>query len=337
MNSSTDPGLKRFRTAARITLAAIYFLILFGASVRATGSGMGCPDWPKCFGRWIPPTDASQLPPNYEELYPYYAGLEFNAFHTWTEYFNRLTGAVVGLLTIVTLGVALTVWRRDRGLAGLALAAVLLTGLAGWLGKEVVGSHLTPWMITVHMAVAVAIVAVLAWAVARSQRDQFSDVSVDLPSWFTPLLFGTLALSLVQVFLGTRVRESVDVIAVQLGEELRSQWFARFGLDFMIHRSLSILVLLTNGVAFLLVRRFAPDAKALKTMATILIAIIAAEIATGASLYYLGMPAILQPVHLLLAAMLFGTQFSLWVMAGYHRPRVGTRSNAADAPRSAAL
>src|SRR5690625_6952131 len=78
--------LNLFQKSAIITVISTVGVILMGSLVRASGAGLGCPDWPRCFGMWIPPMTAAELPPQYDATL-------FNPLHTWLEYINRLTGA----------------------------------------------------------------------------------------------------------------------------------------------------------------------------------------------------------------------------------------------------
>src|SRR5690606_18867288 len=123
-----------FLPTAKVALVLIYLVILAGALVRMTGSGMGCPDWPKCFGYYIPPTDIAELTwtPDREfekgqviirneqllvaesdfttgenfdvtnwRPYTKHDYAIFNPTHTWIEYINRLAGALAGLATLI--------------------------------------------------------------------------------------------------------------------------------------------------------------------------------------------------------------------------------------------
>ena len=128
-----------------------------------TGSGMGCPDWPKCFGSWIPPTNISDLPVNYKEIYAHrgYDKLDFNPFNTWTEYINRLLGLLSGLFCCALLGVSFYI--RDTWLITATSFLVLLMGFQGWMGAVVVYSVLAPFKITIHMLIALLIVTVLLY------------------------------------------------------------------------------------------------------------------------------------------------------------------------------
>jgi len=165
----TDAKIRRFRRLGILTVTAVYCLILIAGAVRATGSGMGCPDWPTCFGQWIPPVNVSQLPENYQQIYAErgYAETEFNVTKTWIEYTNRLVGVLIGILIFLTMVVSLSV------------AAFLAVVFQGWLGSRVVASNLHPGMITLHMLLAQAIVAMLICAVMRSQREVISGAGLD--------------------------------------------------------------------------------------------------------------------------------------------------------------
>ena len=125
MNS---PAILKFRRLGIITIFAVYIVILMGGIVRASGAGMGCPDWPTCFGQWIPPTEEAQLPPNYHETYAQrgYENTQFNPIngYYWTpppgvapgdEPKIDLSGAFSLSLDSVTgtLNISATVWLRE--------------------------------------------------------------------------------------------------------------------------------------------------------------------------------------------------------------------------------
>lgn len=301
-----------FRTVGFITIVAVYFLILVGGVVRASGAGMGCPDWPKCFGQWIPPTHESQLPANYQEIYQHrgYADEPFNALKTWTEYVNRLVGVGIGFLIFLTLICASAYWSDRRPIVWLSLTAFILVGFQGWLGSVVVSSNLAPWLVTVHMLVALIIVGLLI--TARTAATTRSDVHEYHPR-LSSVLLACLILSFVQIALGTQVREAIDEIAAVLGADQRGDWVGAVGISVLVHRSLSIVILFTNLAAVWLLRKNGPIPAPVAWAGYGVVACVAAEIAVGAILYYASIPAVLQPVHLLLAAVMAGLQWYLWI------------------------
>lgn len=312
---------RAYRIVGITTIAAVYFLILVGGVVRASGAGMGCPDWPKCFGRWIPPTDVSQLPPNYQEIYKDrgYADTTFNVVKTWTEYINRLVGVAIGFLIFLTLVSSLGYLRSDPLVTALSLGSFLLVGFQGWLGSRVVSSNLVPYMITVHMVVALILVALLIYTVARSQRDVLSFGDAPVRPLIGVLLVAALVLSLIQVVFGTQVREHIDELASALGTANRGAWVESLGTGFYVHRSFSVVLLLVNGFLASIVLKRGGTSRLLNRSAVALIALIALEILAGAALYYFALPPFLQPVHLLLASLLFGVQFFMFIAYRYGR------------------
>ena len=349
-----SPALRRFRSFGILTVVAVYLLILVGGVVRSTGSGMGCPDWPKCFGSWVPPTEVSQLPSNYKEIYTaqrvaknqklartlqrmgfaqvagsifahptQYIETDFNPVKTWIEYVNRLLGALIGIFVFLAVVFALPYWRRDRPIFWLALAAFLFTGVQGYLGSLVVSTNLLPVMVTVHMALALVIVAMLLYAVDRARwgRGRVTDLAnvsmletnavfVDqrrptatLQMW----LWAALLLTFWQIILGTQVREQVDIVSASVGYASRETWVSKLGSVFSLHRTMSAAVLLLN--VYVGYELWQMSQVRLRSLVAATLAMIGLEILAGIVLASFALPAAVQPVHLTLATVLFGIQF----------------------------
>ncbi len=309
-----------FRRLGSLTIIAVYFVILVGGIVRASGAGMGCPDWPTCFGQWIPPTAESQLPDNYQEIYAErgYKNTTFNPTKTWTEYVNRLVGVSVGILIMLTAWSSRVYLKTDKAIFYLSLTLFLLVGFQGWLGSAVVASNLAPYMITLHMLVALLIVALLIYIIARSQKPLLQQINTTaLHPWFNLTLKTAMLMTLLQVAMGTQVREAVDFIAHEHKYIDRQYWRDSFPLIFYIHRSFSALILLINLWLVWKVYQLHPRTPVLMNSAIALLGFIACAIVAGIVLDRLGVPPIAQPIHLLVANLIFGLQFFLYICVSY--------------------
>jgi cytochrome c oxidase assembly protein subunit 15 len=314
-----NEAANRFRRLGMLTICAVYIVILAGGIVRASGAGMGCPDWPTCFGQWIPPTSEAQLPENYHEIYAArgYENTQFNPVKTWTEYTNRLVGVTIGFLIFLTAWSSRIYLKTDKTVFYLAVSAFLLVGFQGWLGSTVVSSNLNPLKITIHMVVALLIVALLIYTITRSQRESFAPINLNgLPEKFPKVLNVVLIMSVIQITMGTQVREAVDFISHELVLE-RQFWRDDFPIIFYVHRSFSSLILFTN--AWLVWRLWQNVARnhPLVRAGFLLMCLIVTAILAGVSLDRLAMPPVAQPIHLLMANLILGTQFFMWMAFRY--------------------
>lgn len=319
--TATTRALTSYRRIATVTVGAVFFLILVGATVRASGAGMGCPDWPTCFGRWIPPTHESQLPANYQEIYADrgYAETRFNPVKTWTEYVNRLVGVSIGLLIILTAWRSIALGRVDKWIPIASFAALAMVLYQGWLGARVVASNLQPGMITLHMLMALAIVGTLLFALARSRRGLVTASSVErLTPRFEIWLYIVLGFTILQVAMGTQIREMVDFLNNTAGAE-RSAWVSAFPWVFYVHRTFSAVVLFANIYLLWMLYKSLGAGHTLTKLGMGVVAVIVLAVLSGATLGHLGMPAMVQPTHLLSASLIFGLQFLLWMDYRYAR------------------
>ena len=326
MNNPNSQALLRYRKMAVITLAAVYFLILVGATVRASGAGMGCPDWPTCFGQWIPPTSEAQLPSDYQQVYADlgYSDTQFNVVKTWTEYLNRVLGVSIGVMIFITAVRSWYTRRIDPAIMKASVAAFLMVGFQGWLGSKVVASNLQPGMITLHMLVALAIVATLLFALAQARRELMEAQPVhSIDPKFERWLAIVLVMTVFQVALGTQVREMTDFIRESQGEELRSSWIEAMPWFFYVHRSFSAIVLFSNLWLVRILINSLGWQHTLTRLCLAMIGVIVLSVVSGATLGHLGMPALVQPTHLLSASLLFGLQFLIWM--SYRHSKQGSQ------------
>jgi heme a synthase len=327
-----EQSIRSFRRLAFLTVCAVYFLILVGGIVRASGAGMGCPDWPKCFGKWVPPTEESQLPADYHERYAVgYENTQFNPVKTWTEYLNRLTGVTIGILIFLTVWRSRVYLKGDKAVFYISLTIFLMVGFQGWLGSTVVASNLKPVIITMHMLLALVIVALLIYVLARSQKSFLNDVDISLlPDKFSKVLVAAMAMTLIQVAMGTQVRETVDMIANGHTYIDRQYWREDFPIIFYVHRSFSSIILFTNGwLVWKIIKAFDKSTLIFK-VGLLLIGLVVTGILAGISLDRLDMPPVAQPVHLVVANLIFGAQFFLYIYLSYSKqltqPSVGVIS-----------
>ncbi len=312
-----------FRKLGILTIVTVYLLVLAGGIVRSTGSGMGCPDWPKCFGMLIPPTDVSQLPINYQEIYAekLHGEVEFNATKTWIEYANRLLGAFTGLVVIATFVASIFYYfKRDRLIVILSFLGVVLVGANGMLGKYVVDSFLQPGVVTLHMLLAVLVIFVLLYAIARAWSEVISVENIQEKSTLNIVLIITLILSTSQVLLGTQVREAIDkVIANPLFSYNRSTWIEQMGLTFLVHRSYSLVILSLHVYLIWLLKKNISKVGLVYNFMMALLLIVIIEILSGAIMAYFSVPAYMQPIHLTLAILSLGIQFIVYLLINAER------------------
>jgi len=233
---------RKFLKVNRITIFVLFLVITAGGIVRSTGSGMGCPDWPKCFNRIIPPTDVAQLPAGYEQQYiagrakknerfaklierfgykelaykirtdqSILAHEEFNVAKTWTEYINRLVGVAAGFCLLFSVIYSFAFVKNRRAIVSWSIINLFVVVLQAWLGSIVVSTNLTPWIITVHMLLALVIVgiSIYTYYLAITLRNK-SILPVRKGTFYKVLAGLSLGLLLVQVVIGTAVREQVD-------------------------------------------------------------------------------------------------------------------------------
>src|SRR5215210_6548697 len=229
-----------YQRVAEIALAALTLIVFTGAAVRLTGSGLGCPDWPRCYGGVAPPLET----------------------HAWIEYGNRVLSGGVGIAAVAA---GVLAWRRRPFRRDLARLGVLLPlGVVGQavLGGFTVRNHLAPGFVMGHFALSMLILVAavaLAWRARHEPGEQprtldrrsVRAVRALLPLGAATIFFGTAATAAGPHAGGAGTGDTID----------RLEWHGLDTLDWAIHQHARIATVLgaaVVGVYLLLRRRGAP-------------------------------------------------------------------------------
>ena len=334
---------KKFNFWTKTSILLVYLVIATGGVVRMTGSGMGCPDWPKCFGYYIPPTNIAQLTWISQKIFKkgqmiiykdelkisknnFTSGLDFdhknwedytkhdyskfNPLHTWVEFINRLIGVICGISVLILGFYSLQFFKNKPIITILSLLTIIAVGFQAWLGKIVVDSNLNPYSITIHMLMALLIISILIFIYSLNSNYKKNNVkSIALKN----IVLLSLIFTTIQIVIGTQVREFIDEQIIMIGETKKNLWLLVLPSIFLTHRSFSLLILTVNFFIIYLSRKINLNSKIIFWI----LGIIAIEIILGIAMYYLHFPFSSQPLHLLLATILFGVQFYFYMSIRY--------------------
>lgn len=263
-----------YQKLATAALVSVILLIFVGALVRVTGAGMGCPDWPTCWGKIIPPTSIEQV--NFDTLQierfqkkaenmgrdpslitKESLQNEFNPRHVWTEFINRLCSLPVGFFTLATFIASFKYAGKRKSIFYLSFLSLVLVLTNAWMGARVVYSGISSNVLSTHLALAMALICVLtycAWAGTERPKKLLLKGS-STAMWVCVLIL--FVCILLEGILGTQIREITDKLSKLHVNEPRETWIKEVEehVVYFIHRSFSWVLLLAALLAFYLAKK----------------------------------------------------------------------------------
>jgi heme o synthase len=317
----------RFQRLAAATVAAAFLLVVIGVVVRATDSGVACPNWPGCFpGQFLPGLDSDG--------------------HVWIEWVHRTVAAVIGFLI---LGLAAIAWidhRDRRSILWPSLFAVLLVGFQAWLGGRTVQLGNTGESVTAHLAAAMALVGLLVYLLVRSSYPAGLRGSGN--QRFTLLAaFAAAAVFALLLFGANVTARDAGLIfpdwplmngsVVPLAPDGRADLAELYGAHALHRYVAAIVFLILAAVAWVAWRRRAEQPR-LAQLAMAIVVVYVVQVVIGALQIATLLAAWTQTLHVALGALVWGGSVALAVAAYYEAriaaPAGGAAEQAGAGPRS---
>jgi protoheme IX farnesyltransferase len=281
----------RFQKLAAATVVTAILLVTIGVIVRATGSGLGCPDWPLCHGQLIPALDDAKA---------------------WLEWIHRTVAVIIGFEVIGLAAVALLDHRDRRVLVGATIAAVGLVGFQAWLGKETVRLGNSGESVTAHLAAAMTLVGLLVWILARSLyparlagggSQRFTLVAAfGTGSVFALLLFGSHVTATSQWYVFPDWPLMNGAIFPALTDANSAQ---------VLHRWIAVVVGLIVGAVFIAAWRTRPRTRPIVRLAAVAAVLFPIQAVVGGFQILTGLSGWTQTLHLALGAVIWALLVAL--------------------------
>lgn len=267
---------------------------------------MGCPDWPTCFGRWIPPTSLDQLPPDVDPA-------TFNLTLAWIEYINRLFGVLTGMVILITAGLAIKYHRQRPKILWPSLLALGFVILEGWLGSTVVATVLDPFMITLHMLLALLIVSLLIYALAHAYFLEYPHMGRDYsyPPIVKNLAIGLWIIVMVEVLIGTDLRAGLELIREQSPLLQKADWLKMLSPIKYLHTILGIVL---AGISIYLARVLSGKraSNLIKNVTYAIISLLVLQLILGEGMVFFQIPQLLRLLHMWSASWVIGLVLVLY-------------------------
>lgn len=295
--------MKAFRRVAFFATIATYFLIFVGGLVRVSGAGLGCPDWPRCYGRWFPPLSVTDLPADINAT-----GL--TVILAWIEYINRMIGVSVGFLILAVAILALVKFRKVARVLYPSLIAAVLVAYQGWQGGRVVTSELEPFLVSLHLLISYIIVSLLIYVMQQTYYLKQSEASAPIAKYprLAVLWMGLLWIGgMLQILLGTQVREEIEIAARTFPLLSDMQWISAVGFWNDFHMISGMLVVLfTWFVGFVILRMSENPSPLVRQALWGMISLMLLEVIIGVSFYVTGLLPVVQLFHQWVAGLFIG-------------------------------
>jgi len=280
--------IKNFYKTSIITVIILYVLVLVGGFVRVTDSGDDCPDWPKCYGSWVPPFSIEDIP---DEFNP----SQDKVYGSWIEYFNRLVGVVLGISMLFTFYKSINVFKIDKIIFYGSLSSLLLVIIAGWFGGQIAqnidGTNIMhQHSVSIHLYIAILTIISIVYTTNRAflllypdceKRTNYSDESVYI-------FFAILVLNLLLVFSGSFIRTFIDDDLIkELPYFLRMEHYVyKTGFIKFIHPILGFSMLTLLGVLWNHIMNLSNSSNSLKMFVKILLILIGLQVIIGEGLRF---------------------------------------------------